>query len=403
MSRRMATTGHLPPTRLTARVATGSIDRWRHERKGDDMNRWMWVCVPVFLQLCIMGRCSASPGPFLVYESGTSQNQVAAAMTALGFSYDLRSAANPVTAADLASHEALVVGWASGGIDMSGLNPAILAAGVTGNRLLTGHDADYHTAIGVPAAAALMSRYVQFAAADAGTGLLAFPVYQANPFSYLPPGWGITAFDSLTSETIDQITPQGVASGLYSGLTTADLSNWEQSFHAGFTAWGPDFQPFEMGHPPSGTYVTIGTTVTPVSIPAPGRDPARRHGCRSGRLAAAPQGPVAQRRLQGHSRGCSRYSRRESRGGPAYPGREVGMVSPSMAVLFRTPSPNPWAFLANVIASPFGFAQGRPRTASFSCANGMREAERLRSTPTPIPLWFPCPRWRRAVPRKGRF
>lgn len=94
--------------------------------------------------------------------------------------------------------------------------------------------------------------------------------YQADPFSYLPAGWGITAFDSLTSENIDQITPQGMASGLYTGLTTADLSNWGQSFHAGFTAWGPDFQPFEIGHPPSETYVTIGTTVTPVIIPAPG-------------------------------------------------------------------------------------------------------------------------------------
>jgi hypothetical protein len=233
------------------------------------MGKWTWMGVVVFVQLWAMGRCAMGAGQFLVYESGTGQNSVAAAMTSLGFSYDLRSAANPVTAADLASHEALVVGWASSGIDMSGLDPAILAGGITGNRLLTGHDADYHTAAGVPAAATLMNRYVQFAAADAGTGLLAFPVFQSNPFSYLPAAWGITAFDSLTSETIDQITPQGVASGLYTGLTTADLSNWGESFHAGFTAWGSDFQPFEIGHPPSETYVTIGTTVTPVVIPAP--------------------------------------------------------------------------------------------------------------------------------------
>jgi len=218
------------------------------------------------------GSAGAGDGTFLIYESGTGQNALVAAMSSLGYTYDVRNAANPVTAADLASHEALIVGWAASGIDMSGLDPAVLAAGITGNRLITGHDADYHTAYGVAAASTLMDRYVQFAAADVGTGLLAFPVYGADPFPYLPAAWGVTSFDSLISETIDQITPDGVASGLYAGLTPADLSNWGQSFHAGLLTWGADFYAFEIGNPPTGTYVTIGTTMTPVdiTIPAPG-------------------------------------------------------------------------------------------------------------------------------------
>lgn len=236
------------------------------------MNKLMLRGVTVFLLLGAIGG-SAYSGQYLVYQSGSglsgNQDHVAEAMTALGYTYDLRSAANPVTAADLASHEALIVGWATSA-NMSGLDPAILSAGITGNRLLTGHDADYHTWAGVAAAATLMKRYVQFAAADAGTGFLAFPVYQTNPFPYLPAGWGITSSGGLISEIVDTITADGVASGLYQGLTTADLSNWGNSFHANFTAWGPDFKAFEIGHPPDGAYVTIGTTLTPVPpVPAP--------------------------------------------------------------------------------------------------------------------------------------
>jgi len=228
------------------------------------------------LLLCLVGLVffgtGASAAPYLVYDSGGLQDSIAAAMTTLGFSFDVRNAANPVTAADLVpgTYEALVIGWSAGGFNMSGLNPAILTAGITGNKILTGHDADLHTARGVVAAATFMERAVLFAGAAAGPGILAFPVFSSTPFSYLPSAWGITAFDSLASENITQITADGVASGLYTGLSLADLSNWGESFHAGFTAWDPSFKSFEIGSPPDNTVVTIGTTVTPVHIPEPG-------------------------------------------------------------------------------------------------------------------------------------
>lgn len=220
----------------------------------------------VFAALLVAGGGTAYALPYLVYDSGGNQDVIQQAMTLLGFSYDVRSAANPVTSGDLATHEALVIGWSASGYDMSGLTPGVLVAGITGNRIFTGHDADYHTVAGVHAAAVFMQRAVLFAGAAAGPGILAFPVFDPSPFSYLPSAWGISSFDNLTSETIDAITPEGMASGLYTGLTLADLSNWGQSFHAGFTAWDPVFNPFEIGDPPVGTVVTIGTTVTPVQI-----------------------------------------------------------------------------------------------------------------------------------------
>jgi hypothetical protein len=210
---------------------------------------------------------------YLVYDSGGSQDVIQAAMTSLGFTFDVRNAGAPVTAADLASHKALVIGWSAGGFNMSGLDSTILNAGITGNKILTGHDADFHTNAGVAAAASFMTRAVLFAGGSPGNpGILAFPVFSATPFSYLPPAWGITSFDSLSSENITAITADGAASGLYIGLTLATLSNWGQSFHAGFTAFDAGLKSFEIGSPPEGTIVTIGTTVTPIpggEVPEP--------------------------------------------------------------------------------------------------------------------------------------
>ncbi len=209
---------------------------------------------------------------YLVYDSGGSQDTIGAAMTQLGFTFDVRSAANPVTAGDLASHKALIVGWSAGGFDMSGLDAGVLTSGITGNKIITGHDADFHTVAGVAAAASFMTRAVLFAGGSPGNpGFLGYPVFSDNPFPYLPAAWGVTSFDSLTSENITAITADGLASGLYSGLTLATLSNWGQSFHAGFTAFDAGLKSFEIGSPPEDTIVTIGTTVTPIpgAVPEP--------------------------------------------------------------------------------------------------------------------------------------
>ncbi|MFH2044979.1 MAG: PEP-CTERM sorting domain-containing protein [Pseudomonadota bacterium] len=215
----------------------------------------------------IVGFANAD-GTYLVYASGGSQYVLEGAMASLGFSYDVRDASNPVTASDLSSgdYEALVIGWSAGSYDMSGLDSAILTAGITGNKILTGHDADYHTYYGNAAAATFMERAVLFSGAADETGILAFPVYASDPFSYLPASWGLSAFDSFSSENITAITSAGDYSGLYAGLTTAELSNWGQSFHAAFSETG-SFDVFELGYGTAADQiVTIGTTVTPVII-----------------------------------------------------------------------------------------------------------------------------------------
>jgi len=96
--------------------------------------------------------------------NGGTATETKDAMDLLGYTYDLRDASNPITAADLATHEVLIIGWNAMG-DTSGISSALLASGITGNILLTGHDADYHTLYGFKAteAATFLTQAITFA------------------------------------------------------------------------------------------------------------------------------------------------------------------------------------------------------------------------------------------------
>ncbi len=209
----------------------------------------------------------------LVYDGGGSQAEIQNAVTALGIPYDLRGPGNPVTAGDLATHSLLVIGSNIGG-DMSGIQPSVLAGGITGNMLLTGHDADVHAVHGADsgtggdavqaAATKFLSQAISFADAGGGTGLLALADYSTE-FSYLPPEWGIWAVGGLTLEDVDYFTTAGLDSGVYDGLTAVDMSGWQESYHDIFGAWG-SLELFEVGGVAMTNVVTVGRAV----IPAPG-------------------------------------------------------------------------------------------------------------------------------------
>ncbi len=233
------------------------------------------ISIIAVLMVLVLGG-SASANDYLVYDPGGVQDSIQAAMTSLGFTFDVSNAATPVTAASLASHKALVVGWSAGDGDYSGLDPSVVGAGVTGNKVLTGHDADFHTVNNVGAtqvaASEFMRRAVLFAGGAAAPGILGFPEFTTTPFAYTPATWGITGTGQLTQEIITAITPAGVASGLYSdpGVNIATLSNWGNSYHAVFTGFDPSFSAFELGSFNGGSVVTIGTTVTPIpGVPEP--------------------------------------------------------------------------------------------------------------------------------------
>jgi hypothetical protein len=172
--------------------------------------------------------------------------------------FDLRNPGNPVTAADLASHSVLVAGWNYLG-DMSGLSPSVLAAGITGNVLLSGHDPEVHAPWGNTSAGTFLAQAVWFGQAGSGTGLVALADY-SEAFAWLPESWGVSATGGFSAEKVSSFTSAGLASGVYAGLTPAGMSNWSQSYHARFNAWSSSFAAFELGNGDT-EIVTIGGVV----------------------------------------------------------------------------------------------------------------------------------------------
>ncbi len=206
---------------------------------------------------------------FLVYDCGNGEIQTA--MGVLGISYTLRNTNNPVTAQDLIDHDILIVGWKKVALTTSGLSPAIIEAGIgIGSRvILTGHDADWHTADNrweQPYAEKFLSQCIGYILEGDGTGLLAL-AESVDGFDWVPEIWGIETTDGLTSEKISTFTPAGLDSGVFDGLTTDNMSDWSYSFHNTFELYGIEFRPFEMGMVNDvNSVVTIAATINPYGV-----------------------------------------------------------------------------------------------------------------------------------------
>ncbi len=195
---------------------------------------------------------------FLIYDTQGDQSSILDAMGRLGISCAVRDKDDSVTLDDLANYDILIVGWNEGG-QMGGLNASVLGAGITGRIVLTGHDADYHTASGEseqPAAERFFSQAINYVLKDEGTGLLAMGDPSAG-FSWLPAAWGITA-NQDTGEIIKAFTPEGDYSGIFEGLTPGAMSHWDLSYHNWFSGWGEYFAPLEMGGENGDKAITIG-------------------------------------------------------------------------------------------------------------------------------------------------
>lgn len=208
----------------------------------------------------------------LVYDPGGLNSYISNAMADLGLAYDVRSSANPVTAADLTNYDALIIGSNFGG-NMGGLDKNILEAGITGNIFITGHDLDWHTEFGVDTGTAdpgdavegtatlVLDRAISFAQEKGGIGLVALGDFSGG-FSYLP--WITTATSGFGGDEEVGITTEGYASGIYDGLTGADMSGpvdpWIESYHNELLSFDPRFEVFE-NHYSVETPITIGYVV----------------------------------------------------------------------------------------------------------------------------------------------
>jgi hypothetical protein len=121
----------------------------------------------------------------------------------------------------------------------------VLDAGITGNVFITGQDVDYHVYYGDASAATLFTQAMAFVSSGSGTGLFAMSDIGAF-YSWMPASWGISAADVL-GEDISSFTAAGLASGVYAGLTPADLSSWGTSYH-NIVGWGDGFAAFQLAN-----------------------------------------------------------------------------------------------------------------------------------------------------------
>ena len=250
------------------------------------MNKIVSLCAYLFASLVICLFCTttfAHPSnldnyKFLVYSCNTNQ-EIVTALPILGINnFDIRDPNNPVTEADLASHDVLIVGWndyksTNPSTSISGLvglvdpsdpnSPLLLENGITGNILLTGHDVDYHTCSGPDESRTLFSQMIGFALEGGGCGLICLADHSSG-FSWLPDEWGISANKS-GGEYVTSFADPAITSGIYSDLTPSVLSGWKESYHCNFTGWGSDFKSFESSGPDasSGLIISIGKTISP--------------------------------------------------------------------------------------------------------------------------------------------
>jgi parallel beta-helix repeat protein len=81
---------------------------------------------------------------------------------------------------------------------------------------------------------------------------------------YLPQEWGISTTDG-NREIIHSFTLEGLASGVYDGLTTDVMGGWNQSYHYVFSIGSSPFVPFELGNSDGNDIVTV-SRIYPSSI-----------------------------------------------------------------------------------------------------------------------------------------
>jgi hypothetical protein len=177
---------------------------------------------------------------------------------------EIRTSANPVTPTDLATHDILIVGFNRNGYT-GGLHTDDLSAGITGRILLTGHDLDHHES-SIPAARTMLIQAINYVLEGGGTGLVAMEC--TSNYSYLPKDdWGI---DSIygDGEDVNEFTPEGLASGVFDGLTPDVMSGWGTSYHNTFDINEQDseFVPFEKGGYDYNDIITIARTTPPIDV-----------------------------------------------------------------------------------------------------------------------------------------
>ena len=224
----------------------------------------------------------ASAQNVLFYNSGSENAAMATTAAANGWSLtQWTPGSGAMSASQLSAYNVIVFGWSAETSDWTDVynSKAALTAARGSRTFLTGQDADFHEANGSkPAAAQLfMSNAVNWAASGSGLGVVVLSdccaQWLTNSGSFLSSE--LTGYVNYGSGGNNVTIPPGSAGyPVNAGLTSADLSGWNSSYHMTFATVTPGYETINLGDEYAGgdfAAVTIltekeaagGTTSTP--------------------------------------------------------------------------------------------------------------------------------------------
>jgi len=191
---------------------------------------------------------------FYSSENGNEFNTMTATAVANGWSLThWQPGDGAMTATQLSAYDALVVGWSGDTFDYSAIldSDAALTAARGNRTFLTGQDADFHEAFGSnPSAAQLfMSNAVNWAASGNGLGIVVLADFRGawltdpNSFLYSEMVGNVSYFSGGDNVIIPSST---AGYPVNAGLTSADLSNWNSSYHMTFATNTPGYETINL-------------------------------------------------------------------------------------------------------------------------------------------------------------
>lgn len=213
---------------------------------------------------------NAPNAAYLVYDAGDG-SIIDAMENISAANVRVRSNSNPVTAQDWQWCDIVIIGANSGTDSLTGIDAQDIEFHIMGRVILSGHDADLHASDEYSgdtqwAAQKFLAQSINYVLSGAGKGLIGFGDSTAA-FEWAPASWGLTCTKGLDEENVTSFTQEGLASGIYNGLTLGLMSNWEISFHVRFDDYAEGFSPFEVGYfngQPG--VVTIGAPINPMGF-----------------------------------------------------------------------------------------------------------------------------------------
>jgi len=198
--------------------------------------------------------------------------------TALGFTVDIVDAAawGAMTTNDFKKYKAVILGDATCSTNVANVAPAVAnkdvwGPAVQGNVIIIGNDPSYH-APSTSGAATLITKSIEFAANEPGmTGAyisLSCYYYASGADTPVPvldtiSGGGFKVYGLSGGDAVHIVATHPALAG----LTDAQLSNWGNSTHEGFSSWPADFLVLAISTDKASPFVAPdGTTGAPFMI-----------------------------------------------------------------------------------------------------------------------------------------